>query len=104
MARKDIIMLSQKELKRLHVIQKILDGVLKHIEGAEKLSLSDRQITLFSQRKQGDKEANKEIFKHDQGVCSAVISFLTLSIASIISSVILIESSVSALSMVSKSP
>ena len=44
MARKDIIMLSQKELKRLHVIQKVLDGVLKQVEVAEMLSLSDRQL------------------------------------------------------------
>ncbi len=40
MARKDIIMLSQQELKRLHVIQKVLDGVLKQVEVAEILSLS----------------------------------------------------------------
>jgi len=31
---------SQQELKRLHVIQKVLDGVLKQVEVAEILSLS----------------------------------------------------------------
>ncbi len=44
MARKDIIMLSQKELKRLHIIQKVLDGVIKQVEASEILVLSDRQI------------------------------------------------------------
>ncbi len=57
MARKDIIMLRQEELKRLHVIQKILEGVLKQVEGAEKLSLSDRQIRRLIKkvRIEGDK-------------------------------------------------
>lgn len=57
MARKDIIMLSQKELKRVHIVQKILDGVLKQVEGAEKLSLSDRQIRRLIKkvRIEGDK-------------------------------------------------
>lgn len=44
MARKDIIMLTQQELKRLHVIKKVFEGVMKQVEAAEKLSLSDRQI------------------------------------------------------------
>lgn len=44
MSRKDIIMLSQKELKRLHVIKRVFEGVLKQVEAAEMLSLSDRQI------------------------------------------------------------
>lgn len=57
MARKDIIMLSHKELKRLHVIQKALDGVLKQVEVAEILSLSDRQIRRLIKkvRIEGDK-------------------------------------------------
>ncbi|MFH0775521.1 MAG: ISNCY family transposase [bacterium] len=44
MARKDIIMLRQRELKRLHIIQKVLDGVLRQVKAAEILSLSERQI------------------------------------------------------------
>jgi transposase len=44
MAGKDIIMLHQRELKRLHVIHKVLDEALKQTEAAEILSLSDRQI------------------------------------------------------------
>jgi hypothetical protein len=49
-ARKDIIMLSQKELKRLHVIQKALEGVIKQVEAAEMLALSDRQIRRLVKR------------------------------------------------------
>lgn len=44
MARKDIIMLEQRELNRLHVIHKVLDEALRQVEAAEILSLSDRQI------------------------------------------------------------
>jgi hypothetical protein len=50
MARKDIIMISQRELKKLHVIRKVLDGVVKQIEAAEMLSLSDRQIRRLANR------------------------------------------------------
>ena len=44
MAEKDIIMASQRELKRLHVVQKVIEGALKQKEAAEMLSLSIRQI------------------------------------------------------------
>ena len=50
MARKDIIMLSQRELKKLHVIKKVLDGVVKQIEAAGILTLSDRQIRRLIKR------------------------------------------------------
>jgi len=43
MAGKEIIMLTQKELRRLHVIHKILDRRLKQVDAGEILSLSDRQ-------------------------------------------------------------
>ncbi len=43
MAGKDIIMASQRELKRLHVVQKVIEGALKQAEAAEMLSLSIRQ-------------------------------------------------------------
>jgi len=57
MARKDIIMLGQQELKRLHVIKKVFEGVLKQVEAAEMLSLSDRQIRRLIKRVriEGDK-------------------------------------------------
>jgi transposase len=43
MAGKDIIMASQRELKRLHVIQKAIEGSLRQTEASEMLSLSIRQ-------------------------------------------------------------
>lgn len=43
MAGKDIIMASQRELKRLHIVQKVLEGTVKQTEAAEMLSLSIRQ-------------------------------------------------------------
>jgi len=43
MAGKDIIMASQRELKRLHIVQKAIEGSLKQTEAAEMLSLSIRQ-------------------------------------------------------------
>lgn len=50
MAGKDIIMLSQRELKRLHLIRKALEGTLKQVEAADILSLSDRQIRRIIKR------------------------------------------------------
>jgi transposase len=44
MAGEDIIMASQRELKRLHILQKVIEGALKQAEAAEMLSLSIRQI------------------------------------------------------------
>jgi len=43
MAGKDIIMASQRELKRLHVVQKVIEGAIKQTEAAEMLCLSIRQ-------------------------------------------------------------
>lgn len=56
MAGKDIIMLTQEELKKLHIIRKAIDGRIKQIEAAEILSLSDRQIRrlLGRVRAEGD--------------------------------------------------
>jgi transposase len=44
MAGKDIIMATQRELRRLHVVQKVLEGSLRQTEAAEMLSLSYRQV------------------------------------------------------------
>ena len=44
MAGKDIIMLSPRELRRLHIIHKVLDGAISQVEAAAFLLLSDRQI------------------------------------------------------------
>lgn len=50
MTGKDIIMVRQRELKRLHVIQKVLERVIKQVEAAELLSLSSRQIRRIIKR------------------------------------------------------
>ena len=44
MATEDIIMLSQQELVRLHIVHKIVNKELKHNEASKALSLSERQI------------------------------------------------------------
>ena len=57
MAGKDIITMSQKELKRLHVIHKVLDKRLKQTHAAKILGLVDRQIRRIARRvrEEGDK-------------------------------------------------
>ena len=57
MAGEDIIMVRQKELKRLHVIQKVLEKGIKEGEAAEILWLSSRQIRRIVKRVriEGDK-------------------------------------------------
>ncbi len=44
MAGKDIIVATQRELRRLHIVQKVLEGGLRQTEAAEMLSLSYRQV------------------------------------------------------------
>lgn len=57
MARRDIITMSQKELKRLHVIHKVVEGSLTQVRAAEVISLSERQIRRIVKRigAEGDK-------------------------------------------------
>jgi hypothetical protein len=50
MAGEDMIMVRQGELKRLHVIQRVLERVIKQVEAAEILSLSSRQIRRIIKR------------------------------------------------------
>jgi len=50
MAEGDIIMARPGELKRLHVIRKVLEGVIKQVGAAEILSLSGRQIRRIVKR------------------------------------------------------
>jgi hypothetical protein len=45
-----ILMVRHGELKRLHVIQKVLEGIIKQVEAAEILSLSGRQIRRMVKR------------------------------------------------------
>ena len=50
MAKGDIIMVSHKELKLLHVIHKVLEGSITQATAAELLSLSERQIRRLVKR------------------------------------------------------
>jgi transposase len=50
MAAEGIIMASQEELRRLHVIEKVLEGGLKQVEAAEILFLSSRHIRRVVKR------------------------------------------------------
>ena len=56
MAGEDIVMVRQGELKRLHVIRKVLERVMKQVEAAVILGLSGRQIRRMVRRirKEGD--------------------------------------------------
>src|SRR5512143_2944473 len=57
MAGKDIIIVRQKELRRLHVIKKIEEGVLTQGEAASIVSLSERQMRRIVKRirEEGDR-------------------------------------------------
>jgi DNA-binding Lrp family transcriptional regulator len=50
MSGKDIIMIRQKELRRLHVIHRVLDGEITQVKASEILSLSERQIRRIVKR------------------------------------------------------
>jgi hypothetical protein len=50
MAREDILMVRQKELKRLHVIERVLEKGIRQVEAAEILGLSSRQIRRIVRR------------------------------------------------------
>jgi hypothetical protein len=52
--REDIVMATQEELKRLHVIRKVLEGVIKQVRAAQVLSLSCRQIRRLAERVKGE--------------------------------------------------
>jgi transposase len=57
MAERDIIMMTQKELRRLHVIHKVREGSLTQVRASEMLSLSERQVRRIVKRieAEGDK-------------------------------------------------
>lgn len=68
MAGEDMIMARQGELKRLHVIDKVLEGILKQVEAAEILSLSGRQIRRIVKRIR--KEGSRGIIHRSRGKAS----------------------------------
>ena len=57
MAEQDMVMLRQKDLRRLHVLHKVLEGTMTQKEAAELVSLSERQIRRIVGRirEEGDK-------------------------------------------------
>jgi Helix-turn-helix domain len=65
MAEEDMIMARQGELRRLHVIQKVLEGIVKQVEAAEILSLSGRQIRRIVKRIRG--EGSRGIIHRSRG-------------------------------------
>lgn len=50
MVREDRILMSVKELRRLHVIQQVLERKMKQVQAAEVLGLTDRQIRRLVKR------------------------------------------------------
>jgi hypothetical protein len=65
MAEEGIIAMNQKELKRLHIIHRVLDKRLRQVEAAEILGLSTRQIGRLTQRIQ--QEGDKGIIHKSRG-------------------------------------
>ena len=65
MAGEDMIMIRQGELKRLHVIQKVLEGIIKQVEAAEILSLSGRQVRRIVKRIRS--EGNRGVIHRSRG-------------------------------------
>jgi hypothetical protein len=51
---KDIVQMSQKELGRVHIIHKVLDGSLTQRAAGERLELSERQIRRIAERVKTD--------------------------------------------------
>lgn len=50
MAGKDIIMATHKELRKLHIVRKVIEGSISQIEAAEHLGISSRQIRRLQKR------------------------------------------------------
>ncbi|MBL7157758.1 MAG: helix-turn-helix domain-containing protein [Candidatus Omnitrophica bacterium] len=50
MAGKDIIMATQEELKKLHVVRKAMESSITQSEAAEILDLSDRQVRRIASK------------------------------------------------------
>lgn len=50
MMTQEILTMSQKDIKRLHIIQKVVEKSVKQVEAAKVLNLSDRQIRRLQRR------------------------------------------------------
>lgn len=74
MARKDMIMATQEELRKLHVIRKLLDKLIKQKEAAEVLDLTTRQIRRITERVR--EEGDRGIIHKSRGkVSNRALSF-----------------------------
>lgn len=65
MAKEDIIIMKQRELKRLHIVRKILEKTIKQVKAADLLDLSGRQIRRVVARVK--EEGNKGIIHKSRG-------------------------------------
>ena len=56
MVREDMIVISGRELRRLHVVRKVLEKSMRQVEGAGLLSIGVRQLRRIVKRvrEQGD--------------------------------------------------
>ncbi len=68
MVREDMIMVGQRELKRLHIVQKVLERIIKQGEAGEILSLSSRQIRRIVKRVR--EEGEKGVIHRSRGKTS----------------------------------
>lgn len=68
MAGKDILAMTRKEAKRLHVIRKVMEGEVLQITAAEMLSLSIRQIRRITERI--EEEGDEGVIHRHRGVAS----------------------------------
>jgi transposase len=65
MAGQDIIMATARELRRLHIVRKVIEGSLSQVEAAELLSMSARQIRRLVKRV--DQEGDQGILHRSRG-------------------------------------
>lgn len=67
MAERDILTMSQKELKRLHVIHKVIEGSLTQVRAAEIILLSERQIRRIVKRIEAEGDKGIQHRSRDKG-------------------------------------
>jgi len=67
-AREDMVMASQEELRRLHVVRKVQEKLIKQVEAGEVLGLSSRQVRRIVKRV--GKEGARGVIHRARGRCS----------------------------------
>lgn len=68
MAEQDIIMATNKELRKLHLVRKVIEGSILQLEAAEHLGLSARQISRLQIRIR--EEGDKGVLHRSRGIRS----------------------------------